>query len=236
MIHSKLVNKLKYGLSILSLCILIVTARCTTDVSNDYAGSYLGAVNASSYNCDNSVKPTSKPSHTPGPNSNPSYLRTSKPSMQPTNQLSSSPSSYPSNLPLDSISCKDIPTEKRIDWIEQTVFEFSKDANFSNNSTAHSRALHWITYDDELKLCPIHSNFHQRYTMSVLYFNTDGDNWTCGSSAGHTSDCVEDRKGMNFLNQQHHECRWYGTVCNKDQRVTGIHLCKLLFYSTFTYL
>ena len=238
--HSKVIKNLKYGLLLLSLCNLSVTARCRTKISNDVKGSYLGTVNASQHDCDVSVIPTSKPSHIPESSQNPSYLRNSKPSIRPTehimsvstNQLSSSPSSYPSNLPLDLTSCEDIPTQKRIDWIKEEISEFSKDANFSNNSTAHSKALNWITYDDELNLCPTDSNFYQRYTMALLYSETDGDHWMCGSSTGHTSNCEEDRKGVRFLSQQHHECRWFGIVCNKDQRVTGIHLCKFLFYTT----
>jgi len=87
------------------------------------------------------------------------------------------------------------PTVTRAEAIRQIVEDLSDADLLDDASSPQSRALRWITYDDEAALDETNPpRIKQRYILAVLYFATNGDSWT---------------NKYSWLSKAH-ECDWNG--------------------------
>ena len=79
-----------------------------------------------------------------------------------------------------------------------------------DHSTVHGMAAEWIVELDANTSCPSDDNLIQRFIIALIYFTTSGDTWF-----------VND----NYLSEAH-ECSWFGVICNEDNVIVEIQLCK----------
>ena len=79
-------------------------------------------------------------------------------------------------------------------------------------------AFTWIAEDDPLFLCPDDINLLQRYVLALLYFATNGDNWSKCRRDG-LAPC----NAGNFLSGVH-ECMWGGITCDRLKRIKKLNL------------
>ena len=76
--------------------------------------------------------------------------------------------------------------------------------------TAQNMAMSWYTFEDSLGYDNLESFSFERYALAVLYFATNGDQWT-------SSD--------NFISERA-ECEWEGIICEKNDGISEIVLRK----------
>ena len=106
-------------------------------------------------------------------------------------------------------------------------------------SSPHHMAWTWLTHLDDAVLCPPSSEEEtirvlQRYTLALLYYSTQGSEWTkCNSDRANfiEADDEEDyccfgechiQQDENRFLSSAHECKWYGIICNDLGVVTSI--------------
>lgn len=97
----------------------------------------------------------------------------------------------------------------------QAVFnllsESSKEATLTNSSTSQGKAYRWMTtFKRTLDPCRAPSQTLQLYALSVLYFATNGSNWT---------------KREGWMKNENY-CTWYGITCDFDDNVFELILGK----------
>ena len=105
--------------------------------------------------------------------------------------------------------------------IGATVISHSGVAGIIDNpENPANQAYNWIVDDDPMQLCPGDSSLSQRYILALLYFTTQGDNWTKCRKDG-LAPCAAE----NFLSGTT-ECEWGGVSCDSSQQVTKLNLGK----------
>lgn len=98
--------------------------------------------------------------------------------------------------------------------IRETIFTFiSNPITATNELSAQSKALAWITHVDSKRVChePT-AALIQRYVAAVFYFATEGNDWVICSHDSEPSLCLS---GDPFLSASH-ECEWGGISCSGD--------------------
>ena len=80
---------------------------------------------------------------------------------------------------------------------------------------ARNQALGWIIEDDELNLTADSESLEERYILAVFYFALGGQNWTI--------------KTKPWLSNNSH-CSWFGVVCDDNENIEALHLCKFLMF------
>jgi hypothetical protein len=141
--------------------------------------------------------------------------------------------SAPSSNPTRSPSKVSTPTIIDVDpcgeaAIREVLLEITPNENLNGN-TPQAQALNWLMSEDTLKVCADKpSQLVQRYSLTALYYSTDGPKWNFCSADAAKSNCVSANK--RFLSGGS-ECDWYGVVCNKNNKVTLLDLEKNCKYS-----
>lgn len=82
---------------------------------------------------------------------------------------------------------------------------------------ARDQALGWIIDDDEFNLTADSESLEERYILAVFYFALDGQNWT-----------MEKKPWLS--NSSH--CSWFGVICDDNENIEALHLCKFLTLKT----
>jgi len=92
------------------------------------------------------------------------------------------------------------------------------------SGTPQNDAFRWLIEDDVAQVCPEDFlDVQQRYILAVLYFATDGDQWTkCNSLSSPTPNQCPGGDGERFLSSSD-VCFWFGVSCNR-LRVVGISI------------
>ena len=91
------------------------------------------------------------------------------------------------------------------------------DGRILDIETPQGKCRYWLTHNDrlQLKVDQVGSaRIQQRYIMCLLYYATNGDQWTLSSSSSSSS----------FLDEFSHECDWTGTFCDTEDRVAVLDL------------
>jgi hypothetical protein len=93
-----------------------------------------------------------------------------------------------------------------------------------DNSSPQGKATDWILNDDSQLLEANSANLIQRYSLAVLYFATQGKNWTSCARDDSNSTCTytcyvnnlqEECSSKRYLSDAH-ECRWMGNTCIEE--------------------
>mmetsp|Transcript_25672 Transcript_25672/g.37810 ORF Transcript_25672/g.37810 Transcript_25672/m.37810 type:complete len:225 (-) Transcript_25672:1108-1782(-) len=121
----------------------------------------------------------------------------------PPNNPSGVPSSTPSNSP------STFRSTILADWLVN-VFEIK---GLQERNSPQQKALTWNIDDDTMQLHESDVKFIQRFALAVLYFATNGENWS--------STNVDGKKP--FLSGIS-ECNWRGIICNAENEVIIIYL------------
>lgn len=133
----------------------------------------------------------------------------------------------PSIPPVHTIS------ESMVAFREKLV-DISKPQLMLNNSTPQFKALRWISDTDEVsRAIYLNQNFtdentlhvRQRYIMAVVWFSTGGENWDEKESYlsdKHVCEWGEVLSGVLFSPNPNR------IVCDNEQRITLLSLCKFL--------
>ena len=166
-------------------------------------------------------------SHSPTRTSSlhPSILFRSQPTSFPTLESSPSPSSLISALPTIPMTSSMAPSQKcnitieeREEVILNILRQVSDPTELSESNTPQFNAAKWLIHEDtDFFVCPGDKKLIQRYIMAVFYFATGGDLWS-QCNAAINSFCPQ---GDRFLTGVS-ECRWGGTSCDEQGRMTNI--------------
>jgi len=168
-----------------------------------------------------SLMSTGKPILTNNPTENltnetstpPSLISTGKPT------LTNNPTIYPTLIPTGQPTiCSGLTPSSRENEIVAIVTELTDSDTFEDETSPQSIALDWILNIDGAQLCPDDKNtIKQRYTLAVVYYSTDGDNWNICSQ---NSQCPN---GNSYLSAED-VCTWYRTTCDNNGLVLEVRL------------
>eukprot|EP00957_Ditylum_brightwellii_P025446 1924021-Ditylum_brightwellii.AAC.1 len=127
-----------------------------------------------------------------------------------------------------------VSQETRAVQIFEILRTVSNPNDLENPNTPEGQAFDWIVFDDDLFLCPDNATLTQRYVMAVLYYATDGDNWTiCSNTEEGTANCGivtgDFSSGFNFESRPAYltavsECEWFGNSCDENGAMKSIQL------------
>jgi hypothetical protein len=102
------------------------------------------------------------------------------------------------------------------------LLKVSRAPNLVNPATSQFAARDWIDNIDEAIVCPENmERIHQRYRLTLLYFQMRGSQWTrCRAEDKSLTDVFDDLEiqadegcpGVPFLDKRN-ECEWYGVSC-----------------------
>ena len=176
----------------------------------------------------------SKSSKSPGKGSKSSKssksMKSSKSEQTPSITVVST--SAPSSNPTRSPSKVSTPTIIDVDpcgeaAIREVLLEITPNENLNGN-TPQAQALNWLMSEDTLKVCADKpSQLVQRYSLTALYYSTDGPKWNFCSADAAKSNCESANK--RFLSGGS-ECDWYEVECF-NSRVIKLNLEKNCKYS-----
>lgn len=79
-----------------------------------------------------------------------------------------------------------------------------------DSGTPQGQAYRWILAEDDRVLCPLDTTLEQRYILAVLYYSTNGKEWT------------DNGKWLSETS----ECSWLGVSCNFRGEIDTIELRK----------
>lgn len=188
--------------------------------------------------------PTKSPAAPATAGPGPSDVPSSSPSVAPTNPgpviLTAAPvtsnitidSSAPTPSPMN-LTCNGITEEERIQQILALLDEVANPDDIRDVSTPQGKATTWIIEQDMFNACPdaIDCTFIQRWSLAVIYFSTNGDDWfECSANPNASDPCgtVRPFRGKERFLSAGTECDWAGITCNIQGCVTEI------VYGTFT--
>lgn len=140
----------------------------------------------------------------------------------------------------DSFPTRDILIQNKLSLIS------SSNAVFQNSSSPQYKALQWILRGDHsFALTNESPNLIQRYCLAVLYFASNGDQWTrCGKRqdlqqnhvtalGNNNSTCLDEQGNLSFkFLSSLDECTWFGIRCI-DGNVASIVLRENNLVGTF---
>lgn len=96
--------------------------------------------------------------------------------------------------------------------------------------TPQFKAANWLINEDARQLDVSDDLLEQRYILALIYFSTNGDDWTQCSFDPNVEECVyfdstyqSEFTEMSFLSSEH-ECTWFQTYCSSDNVVRELTL------------
>lgn len=113
--------------------------------------------------------------------------------------------------------CNGISRQQRANVIRMRLSLISQVSDLVDLQSPQGKAYQWILAEDDAQLCPLDANLEQRYALAVVYFATDGKDWTSCSKGDR--DCPV----FPFLSAES-ECSWYGVDCNFNNDVDTLDL------------
>jgi hypothetical protein len=108
--------------------------------------------------------------------------------------------------------------------ILQTLFAVVADpALLRDLDTPQGKATDWLINRDFDQTCPDDEKLVQRWTLAVMYYSTNGDEWDQCSAVG-ADPCGEENPflGERRFLSSFNECDWAGIVCNLNGCVTEV--------------
>ncbi|KAL3915125.1 MAG: hypothetical protein SGILL_005793 [Bacillariaceae sp.] len=194
------------------------------------------------------VGPTPNPSDFPtfepsgGPTFFPTLESTGAPSASPSDLPSTERSRFPTFFPTTGASlegsaspsissapseapslfvCRITP-EQRIVGILGVLDQVANSDDIRNINTPQGQATNWILNLDEEQICPDDPKIIQRWALAVMYFSTEGDNWTQCSAGAPFCGVIPPFVGRSAFLSEVNECDWAGIRCNIEGCVTAI--------------
>ena len=131
------------------------------------------------------------------------------------------------------LTCDGITEEERVQQILALLDKIANPVAIRDLSTPQGKATTWILEQDMFKACPddIDCKFIQRWSLAVIYFSTNGDDWfECSANPNASDPCgtVRPFRGKERFLSAGNECDWAGITCNIQGCVTEIE------FGTFT--
>ena len=128
----------------------------------------------------------------------------------------------------EELSCNGINQGERARIIFMRLSLISDPEDMLDLDTPQGRAYDWIVSKDERRLCPLEENLEQRYALAVLYYSTEGDDWT--DCSARDDDCEGSRSfpGAEPWLSKESECAWAGISCNARSEVRNMELRECL--------
>jgi len=114
------------------------------------------------------------------------------------------------------------PAERQTLILGQLATYSGTDVTLSG--TPQNEAFRWLIDDDAVKVCPEEFlDVQQRYILAVLYFSTNGDQWSvCNARSALSPKQCPGGENERFLSSSD-VCFWYGISCNR-MRVSGVSI------------
>ena len=123
-----------------------------------------------------------------------------------------------------------ISNAERRDAIKNTISSFSDLSKINQNGSPQKKALNWLLQKDGFSVCPDQTlHVVQRYILAVVYFATDGDNWTkCnrGDNNCFGVDATGTRTDYESYLSSSDVCTWFGVGCSSGEEITEVVLGK----------
>ena len=120
------------------------------------------------------------------------------------------PTPEPSSMPSRGSNCPGLTLAGKISAFRELAELYGTDlALLDDESTPQYKAFNWLLNEDEAGICPDEINAGARYALAVVYFSTDGDNWTI-CSRDESTPCAGSERFLSGANL----CDWYGISCN----------------------
>jgi hypothetical protein len=118
--------------------------------------------------------------------------------------------------------CNGLTDEERAAGLLDIVESISPIELILDPSTDQSSAFNWLVFIDPAQVCPDEVlNVTQRYTLSMIYFATSGDDWlVCnGPDAPDVKPCGTGGNRTRFMTGAN-ICRWYLNECAGENLVS----------------
>jgi hypothetical protein len=112
--------------------------------------------------------------------------------------------------------CPGISNEERIAQILAILDAVADPDNIRNNETPQGLATTWIIEQDAFQACPDYIKLVQRWTLAVMYYATNGDEWfQCSANTSATDLCgiQSPFEGDDRFLSSGSECDWAGISC-----------------------
>jgi len=159
---------------------------------------------------------------------------TSEPIAEPTVEPSNSPSvvqvpdlettASPTLVPTSFCNMND---SARAILIKTNLIPISGVNALNHRESRQYEAFTWLSQQDNAILCPGDESLNQRYTLALLYFSTNGNDWPFCGAIESESPCRDENGNdlVRFLSEVS-ECEWYGITCDINNLVVGISIGK----------
>ena len=101
----------------------------------------------------------------------------------------------------------------------------SEPEDIVDRSSTQNRAFNWLIFDDPAQVCPDEIlNVTQRYVLALLYYSTNGNDWSaCNSADANVVAPCGDAGGRTRFLDEANVCLWFLNDCNGDT-LTSIRL------------
>lgn len=112
--------------------------------------------------------------------------------------------------------CPGITDEERIAQILAILDAVANPDDIRNNDTPQGLATTWIIEQDEFQACPDYVKLVQRWTLAVMYYSTNGNDWfQCSANVDATDLCgiQSPFEGAERFLSSNSECKWAGISC-----------------------
>jgi hypothetical protein len=139
---------------------------------------------------------------------------TSSPVATPTTTTTASPVEIPTVT-----TCPGISEEERISQILDILDSVADPNEIRDNNTPQGLATTWIIAQDSYDICPDNPKLVQRWTLAVMYFSTNGDQWfQCSADPDANDACGAESpfEGKQRFLSNIQECEWAGISCIND--------------------
>lgn len=115
--------------------------------------------------------------------------------------------------------CPGITNEERIAQILAILDAVADPDDIRNNETPQGLATTWLIEQDEFQACPDYIKLVQRWTLAVMYYSTNGNEWfQCSANIEATDLCgiQSPFEGSDRFLSGSSECEWAGISCIND--------------------
>lgn len=112
--------------------------------------------------------------------------------------------------------CPGITNEERIAQILAILDAVADPDDIRNNETPQGLATTWLIEQDEFQACPDNIKLVQRWTLAVMYYSTNGNEWfQCSANIEATDLCGVQSpfEGADRFLSGSSECEWAGISC-----------------------
>ena len=113
-------------------------------------------------------------------------------------------------------TCPGLTEQERISQILAILDAVADPDDIRDNNTPQGLATTWIIAQDGFDVCPDYPKLVQRWTLAVMYFSTNGENWfQCSASPDATDTCGSESpfEGKRRFLSSVSECEWAGISC-----------------------